>query len=248
MSSKPTSSAPRPAAPTPVVRTSSTPTIDELRATGRWNPLWDRLAKWDPEWTELMVRSAIAPWKNQVLPARTIELICIAGNVACSHLYAPGARRHIRAALAAGATRDEILAAVKLAALIGFQAIQLGVPLLAQELGEPHRSVLLQLRDWDSTWATQMSIMTASPRCGALEPKTVELICIGINAAATHLNADAVRCHIRAALAVGATRDEIVEVLKVATNVGVHACNLAVPILAEELAAQDPSSEPSSQA
>jgi alkylhydroperoxidase/carboxymuconolactone decarboxylase family protein YurZ len=232
----------------PVAAESSTPTIDELRSAGRWNPLWDRLAKWDPEWTELMVQSAIAPWKNGVLPAKTIELICVAGNVACSHLYEPGARRHIRAALAAGATRDEILAAVKLATLIGFQAMHLAVPLLAQELGEPHRSAVLQLRDWDSAWATQMSIMAASPRCGSLDPKTVELICIGINAAATHLNAEAVRCHIRAALAVGATREQIVEVLKVATTVGIHACNLAVPILAEELAAHRPSSEPSSQA
>ena len=81
-----------------------------------------------------------------------------------------------------------------------------------------------------------MSIVAASPRDGVLDEKTVELICIGINAAATHLNAAAVRHHVKAALAVGATRAEIVEVLKVATTVGLHACNLAVPILDEELA------------
>jgi alkylhydroperoxidase/carboxymuconolactone decarboxylase family protein YurZ len=191
-----------------------------------------------------VVRSAIAPWKNGILSPKTIELICIAGNVACSHLYAPGARRHIRAALAAGATRDEILAAMRLAALLGFQSIHLGVPILAQELGEPVvRPAVLQLREWDGGWAMQMSIITAIARSCVLDPKTVELICIGINAAATHLNAEAARSHIKAALAAGATRAEIVEVLKVATTVGVHACNLAVPILDEELASQRHSAE-----
>ena len=218
---------------------SATPTIDELRAGGRWNPLWDRLAQWDAEWTEGVVRAATSPWQSGILPNKTLELICVAGNVACSHLYAPGARRHIRAALAAGATRDEILATVKLASLLGFQAIHLGVPILAQELGESTDCPpLQQLARWDGSWAAHVSIVASSPRDGVLDEKTIELICIGINAAATHLNADAVRHHVKAALAVGATRAEIVEVLKVATTVGLHACNLAVPILDEELASR----------
>jgi alkylhydroperoxidase/carboxymuconolactone decarboxylase family protein YurZ len=214
-----------------------TPTIDELRARGRWNPLWDRLAEWEPEWTELFLLAATSPWKSGVLPAKTIELICIAGDAACTHLYAPGTRRHIRAALELGATRDEILAVLKLTSLLGFQALHLAVPILADELGEANSDPpLLQLFQWDPAWAAQVSLLSAAPREGALDAKTVELICIGVNSAATHLNADAVRHHIGAAIAAGATREEIVEVLKVASIVGIHACNLAVPILDEELA------------
>jgi alkylhydroperoxidase/carboxymuconolactone decarboxylase family protein YurZ len=43
------------------------------------------------------------------------------------------------------------------------------------------------------------------------------------------------RRHIKAALKLGATVEEIMEVLKVCVAFGVQASNLAVPILAEEL-------------
>ena len=45
------------------------------------------------------------------------------------------------------------------------------------------------------------------------------------------------RRHIRAALKLGATTEEIMEVLKVCVAEGVQASNLAIPILNEELAA-----------
>lgn len=217
----------------------STPTIDEMRKHGRWNPLWDQLAEWDPEWIDQFLCAATAPWKNGILPAKTIELICIAGDAVCTHSYAPGTRRHIRAALELGATRGEILAVLKLASLVGFQTLHLAIPILAAELGEStERGPLPQLREWDAAWSAQVSAVADSARDGTLDAKTVELICVGVNAAATHLNADAVRHHVRAALTAGATRQEIVEVLKVASTIGIHACNLAVPILAEELASR----------
>jgi len=44
------------------------------------------------------------------------------------------------------------------------------------------------------------------------------------------------RRHIKAALKLGSTIEEIMEVLKLCVVQGVQACNLGVPILAEELA------------
>jgi alkylhydroperoxidase/carboxymuconolactone decarboxylase family protein YurZ len=46
------------------------------------------------------------------------------------------------------------------------------------------------------------------------------------------------RRHIQAALDMGVTPEEILEVLKLATIVGIHSCNLGVPILVEEMAAR----------
>jgi alkylhydroperoxidase/carboxymuconolactone decarboxylase family protein YurZ len=43
------------------------------------------------------------------------------------------------------------------------------------------------------------------------------------------------RHHVKNALKAGATLEEIMEVLKLCVVQGVQACNLAVPILAEEL-------------
>ena len=53
------------------------------------------------------------PWSNGVLPRKFIELVGVAMNAACTNLNPEGTRRHIRAALAAGATRDEILLVLK---------------------------------------------------------------------------------------------------------------------------------------
>jgi alkylhydroperoxidase/carboxymuconolactone decarboxylase family protein YurZ len=59
-----------------------------------------------------------------------------------------------------------------------------------------------------------------------------------LDASITHMYAPGTRRHIKAALAHGATVQEIMEVLKLCVVQGVQACNLGVPILAEELAAR----------
>ena len=51
----------------------------------------------------------------------------------------------------------------------------------------------------------------------------------------THMYAPGVRRHIQGALRAGATTREIMEVLKICVAHGVQACNLGIPILAEEL-------------
>ena len=53
------------------------------------------------------------PWSSTVLPRKTVELIGVALNAACTNLNPEGTRRHIRAALRAGASRDEILLVLK---------------------------------------------------------------------------------------------------------------------------------------
>jgi len=74
-------------------------------------------------------------------------------------------------------------------------------------------------------------------RHGALAPKVKALVLLTVDAAATHLYAPGVRHHLRQALALGATPAEIVETLELTATMGIHACNVGVPILLEELAA-----------
>ena len=69
-------------------------------------------------------------------------------------------------------------------------------------------------------------------------PKEVELIDLSCNASYTHLYAPSIHRHIQLAFKAGATMEEIMEVLKLCVVQGVQACNLGVPILAEELASQ----------
>jgi len=93
------------------------------------------------------------------------------------------------------------------------------------------------LREWDPAFVEGYLTMRNVPFSkGPLSDKMKELILIAINAATTHLYAPGVRRHIQNALKLGATRDEILQVIELTTVLGIHACNLAVPILAEELA------------
>ena len=102
--------------------------------TGNWNPDWEPFAKLDPAWTEKAIAMAIAPAVAGTLDAKTIELIGIALDVSCTHLYAPGVRRHIQRALKAGATREEITAVLQIACMQGLHSMCLGAPILLEEL------------------------------------------------------------------------------------------------------------------
>ncbi len=70
----------------------------------------------------------------------------IAFDASYTHMYAPGTRRHIQAALKLGATIEEIMEVLKLCVVQGVQACNLGVPILAEEVanrsakGNPHKS------------------------------------------------------------------------------------------------------------
>lgn len=70
---------------------------------------------------------------------------------------------------------------------------------------------------------------------GVLEPKLKEFIYIAIDAATTHLYLRGLRLHIGTALQYGATKEEIMEVLQIVSQLGWHTCSVGVPILADEL-------------
>jgi alkylhydroperoxidase/carboxymuconolactone decarboxylase family protein YurZ len=74
-------------------------------------------------------------------------------------------------------------------------------------------------------------------RQGRLEPKVKHFVLLAMDAAATHMYAPGVREHVRDAIALGATAQELMEVLELTSTLGIHACNTGVPILMEELEA-----------
>lgn len=103
-------------------------------ANGNWNPDWEPFAKLDPAWTEKVIAMAIAPSVSGVLDAKTIELIGIALDASCTHMYSPGVRRHMQRALNAGATRQQITAVLQLASMQGLHSMCMGAPILLDEL------------------------------------------------------------------------------------------------------------------
>ena len=226
---------------------------------GPWDSAVDRLREWDPQWAEACVRMTTNPWTAGVLPRKLVELIGIAINAACTNLNPDGIRRHIRAALQAGATRNEILTVLKMASLLSIHSCSIGAPILLEEakaagakleaktkLPTPACDKMREMGQWNAAWdpffeldplwtdefmATGVALYAA----GVLAPKDVELLSIAFDVSYTHMYAPGVRRHIKNALAVGATINEIMDVLKLCVVQGVQACNLAIPILEEEM-------------
>jgi alkylhydroperoxidase/carboxymuconolactone decarboxylase family protein YurZ len=245
----------------------STPTP----TTGPWDdPALDKLTEWDAGWAQACLKMTMDPWRCDILPRKFIELVSIGLNAACTNLQADGTRRHIRAALAAGASREEILFVIKAASLLAIHSCSLGAPILLEEAkaagvgptartksdpATPACDAMRTVGQWNTAWDpffeldpswTDAFFATAIPmyQSGVMSPKEVELFSIALDASFTHMYPPGTRRHIKAALAHGATIEEIMEVLKLCVIQGVEAANLAVPILAEELARAENNGQP----
>ncbi|WP_438996113.1 carboxymuconolactone decarboxylase family protein [Candidatus Puniceispirillum sp.] len=114
----------------------------------------------------------------------------------------------------------------------------------------PHTAAHKAKGDWNPVWdklaeldaeflEAYLAFRSVPHREGPLPQKYKELIMIAINAATTHLYAPGVRRHMQNALKAGATQEEIFEAIQLTTVMGIHACNLAVPILIEEVEAMN---------
>jgi len=110
-----------------------TPQCEAHIAKGDWNPLWDQLRELDPEFIEAYLAFRSVPQRNGPLPQKYKELILVAINAATTHLYGPGVRRHMRNALKAGATREELLEAIQLTTVMGIHSCNLAIPILMEE-------------------------------------------------------------------------------------------------------------------
>ncbi len=112
------------------------PHTEDHRAKGDWNPIWDQLREMDPAFLEAYLAFRSVPHREGPLPQKYKELILVAINAATTHLYGPGVRRHMRNALKAGATKDEILETIQLTTVMGIHSCNLAIPILMEEVSK----------------------------------------------------------------------------------------------------------------
>lgn len=234
-----------------------------VEARGYWNGFWDSMLTIDEDFFEAYLEFSSVPWRSGPLAPKVKELVYIAVDAAATHLYEPGIRQHVKQAIAHGATAAEMMEVLELTATLGIHACNIGVPILVEELeaaGKPidrtlderqralqsefeakrgywhpfFDDVLVLDPDFFASYTAFSSVPWVS---GTLEPKVKEFIYIAFDVAATHLYVKGLRQHIRNAIGHGATREEIMEVIELASVIGIHACTVGVPILVEELAA-----------
>ena len=218
-----------------------------------------KLTEWDPAYAKAEAQVSTNPWTGKVLPRKTVELIAVGLNAACTNLNPDGTRRHIRAALQAGATREEILMVIKMATGLAIHSCSLGAPMLLEEAAAagvkpaerpvaatPACDKMKDLGQWNTAWdpfyqldpawtdqffGSVLGIYTS----GVFSAKDTELMSIAFDASITHMYAPGTRRHIQNALKAGATMEEVMEVLKLCVVWGTQSLNQGVPILDEEI-------------
>jgi len=237
---------------------------DEFIAVrGTWGEPWQRILELDPEFLHAYLELSAVPVRKRVLGPKVREFIFIAADAAATHLYAPGIRQHVRAALDLGASAAEIMEVLELTSTLGIHACNIGIPLLIEVLEEeglrngpaeltPRQEELkaeftANRGYWHEFWdglleldpelfAAYVEFSSVPWKNGVLEPKVKEFVYIAFDAAATHLYVPGLRLHMHNAIRLGASAAEIVEVLEIVSVIGIHAATVAAPILAEELA------------
>ena len=238
---------------------------DFIAVRGTWSDLWESILQLDPEFLKAYLDFSAVPWRSNHnhLDDKTKEFMFIAVDAAATHMYAPGVRQHIKAAFKAGATPQEIMEVIELTSTLGIHAMNIGVPILVQVLVEkglrtgpaPLDANQERIKAeftanrgyWHSFWdemleldpdlfETYTAFSSVPWKSGTLSPKVKELVYIAFDTAATHLYVPGLKLHIENAIGYGATAQEILEVMEIASVIGIHAATTAVPILVEEMA------------
>jgi alkylhydroperoxidase/carboxymuconolactone decarboxylase family protein YurZ len=101
-----------------------------LQGSAAWDPFFEL----SPEWTDQFFAFAASIYKSGVFTPKFVELLSIAFDASITHMYAPGTRRQIKAALKLGASQEEIMEVLQICVAMGVQACAKGVPILAEEL------------------------------------------------------------------------------------------------------------------
>jgi alkylhydroperoxidase/carboxymuconolactone decarboxylase family protein YurZ len=232
-----------------------------IRVRGTWSDTWEAVLRLDPEFLKAYLDLSAVPWRKNHLDDKTKAFMYIAVDAAATHMYLPGVRQHIRAALKFGATPQEIMEVLELTSTLGIHAMNIGVPVLVEVLEEKGlragpaaldeyqerlKAEFTKTRGyWHSFWDEMLELdpeifdayteFSSVPwRSGTLEPKVKEFVYIAFDTAATHLYVKGLKLHIENAIGYGATAQEILEIMEIASVIGIHAATSAVPILLEE--------------
>jgi len=240
---------------------------------GYWSPPFDDVLRMDQEffahYTELLAR----PHRSGHLEPKVREFMLIAVNAVTTQLYTEGTRTHIRNAFEHGATFEEIREVLERTSGLGIHSVTEGVPILiaameastqsSEEFDGRRRRLRAEFEErrgyWNETWADVLRMdpdffeqyldLSAHPyEHGPLSQKVKELLSVAYDGSTTNIFRPGLQGHIENALETGATPEEIMEVLELASIAGFHTLTEGAPVLIEEARRYDalPESWPSS--
>lgn len=233
-----------------------------IRTRQTWAPQWESILRLDCEFLHAYLHLSALPLTKNHLEDKVKEFIYVAVNAASTHLFSPGIQMHLKAALAFGATQNELMGVLELASTLGIHASNVAFPLLLELMDEEgipadrsrnaERCAALKQRFvdehgyWDGTWEAMLDTdpdlferyadFSAIPlKSKHLPQKVKALVLLALDAAATHLYRPGIKTHMRNALRHGATVPEIVEVIEIVSVIGIHGALVGAPMLEENL-------------
>jgi len=193
------------------------------------------------------------------LSQRMRELVLVALHGTVTSLHGEGVRRHVRRALAAGATEQDILDVLITIVGAANHALYFALPVLIRELDRaghadaalppvtPEAQAIKEefirargfwneqrdsiIRLMPEYFAALSRLSTEPWKNGTLTEKERELVCIAIDCTVTHMFEPGLAIHIRHALQKGASRAEILEVFQLASVIGLEGYMLAAETL-----------------
>lgn len=226
-----------------------------VAAHGYWTEELDDLLSADPRYFAAYDRLLRVTKERGNLTAAQRELICVAVNAQVTYLNEGRTRHHVREALRCGATQEEVGETLQLAASLGIHSMLVGVPLaheVFEELGvaaatdaaDARRAALKQRfidekKYWSPHWDT---VLAYTPEYfeayldlsglawthGVLDEWFKELVYVAIDVATTHLFTAGIKTHAAQAIRYGATPDQVIDVMTLASDIGIHTTLMGV--------------------
>jgi alkylhydroperoxidase/carboxymuconolactone decarboxylase family protein YurZ len=229
------------------------------RRRGYWNEDWERLLRINPGYVAAYLELSAYTAERGSLSPKTRELIYVATNCSPTHFFEQGVRQHARFARQYGASLQELIAVAMVVSTVGIQTYLLGAAVLEQIapgsvstseheahihavhkkhlqlLGATLPEVEAAIRVDPTFYDVWLNFAAAAVGGeGPLSRKDSHLVALAAYAQCTQLSGPGVQQHMRAALASGATPNEVIDVCKLITSMGVHAVVLPVPVLVDE--------------
>jgi alkylhydroperoxidase/carboxymuconolactone decarboxylase family protein YurZ len=108
---------------------------DFTEKRGYWHDFWNEILELAPEFFDAYTEFSSVPWVSGPLEPKVKEFIYIAFDTAATHLYTSGLKLHLQNAVGYGATAQELIEVMEIAATLGIHGLLEAAPILAEEAG-----------------------------------------------------------------------------------------------------------------
>lgn len=229
---------------------------DFRRRRGHWHDDWEALLAYSPSYVASYLDFSVYAAERGTLSPKFIELLYVATNCAPTHMFARGLRNHAQQALALGATPAELLSVAATVSAMGIHsyllvaeavadlvpgttdganpaAVERAAAAHADLFGAVLAEIDVAIRVDPAFYACWLDFAAAPVRGphAALSIKDGHLISLAVHAQCTQLNGAGVRHHARAAIHHGASVEEVLDVGRLISSMGIHAMVFARPII-----------------